>query len=189
MKQFLVGLAALLLSCDFAFGQGVTSVPCNQLPALTGTTTSTAGSCATSTATGTNLSTNPADPTGTTNTATGVMMGLGTTCKITPVVTGRLLVTWTGLLKNSVAADGTNAQARDGTGTAPVNGAANTGTARGNIVGSNPVNSATGWQSFATTYIGTGYALSTQVWLDLTVQAATGGTASISNVYCAAMEF
>ena len=75
----------------------------------------------------------PADPTGTTDT-TGKMMGLAGA--ITPTYTGRLLIIVSGNLTNTTAAagDGAKAQIRYGTGSAPSNGDALTGTAVGNQV-------------------------------------------------------
>src|SRR5438309_1082651 len=68
----------------------------------------------------------PADPTGTTDT-TGKMMGLA--IAVTPLVTGRLKIFVSGSAANNTINDGAAVQIRYGTGTAPVNGAALTGTA------------------------------------------------------------
>ena len=69
--------------------------------------------------------TTSANPIGTTST-TAVMMGLAGT--ITPAFSTRVLVTISGSCANSVLADGGTVQISYGTGTAPVNGAALTGT-------------------------------------------------------------
>ena len=74
----------------------------------------------------------PADPTGTNN-ATGLMMGLAGA--ITPLTTGRLLIMLSGTLANATAiADGANVQLRYGTGAAPANADALTGTPVGGLV-------------------------------------------------------
>lgn len=76
----------------------------------------------------------PADPTGTTS-ATAVHMGLGSTATITPRVTGQLLIEAVGDMGTATTAGSTfTAQLRYGTGTAPVNGAAVTGTVAGSVV-------------------------------------------------------
>lgn len=73
----------------------------------------------------------PADPSGTSSTA-GVMMGLGGTATFTPQGSGTVLVTLTTLMQITAgAAGGVTAGARYGTGTAPANGAAVTGTVLG----------------------------------------------------------
>src|SRR5271157_655935 len=77
----------------------------------------------------TTLST-PLNPSGTTNT-TGLMMGLNQT--MTPVKSGNVLVTICGVVANSTTADGATVQIRAGTGAAPTNAAALTGTAYGSL--------------------------------------------------------
>ena len=72
--------------------------------------------------------TNATNPSGTTSTA-GVMMGLGSTCKITPAVTGRVRFTISGSVANNNAAHSTTVGGRYGSGTAPANNAATAGTA------------------------------------------------------------
>lgn len=70
---------------------------------------------------------NPGNPASTTS-ASLVMMGLGSTCKITPGSSGKTFVSITGGAATLVAAVIGNVGVRYGTGTAPVNGAAVTGT-------------------------------------------------------------
>jgi hypothetical protein len=127
----------------------------------------------------------PANPTSTSSVSL-VMMGLGTTCKITPATSGRV--------KFAVIFDTTNTSVtlntvgfRFGTGTAPVNGAAVTGTAPG---GNKTINVVTATANFMGTldYITTGLAIGTAVWFDIAL-AAAAGTAAISNIDCNAMEF
>jgi hypothetical protein len=74
----------------------------------------------------------PANPTGTANNTTGVMMGLGSTITYTPTGSGKVLVNLAGVAAISAGAAGSfTLGARFGTGTAPANGAAATGTAFG----------------------------------------------------------
>lgn len=70
----------------------------------------------------------PADPTQTSS-ATAVMMGLAGT--ITPTRSGRVLVTVYGVVQNDTNGGQCAIRIRTGTGTAPTNGAALTGTAYG----------------------------------------------------------
>lgn len=69
----------------------------------------------------------PSDPTGTTS-ASAVMMGLGATCTFTPSGTGQVLVTATGVFRDSGTTGAGTIGGRYGTGTAPANGAAVSGT-------------------------------------------------------------
>jgi hypothetical protein len=117
----------------------------------------------------------PADPTGTAS-ATLVMMGLAVA--ITPKLTGRVKVTVTGMMGNSVIGDGASAQISHGTGGAPANAAAVTGTQDGklkNMIAS----TAAGKQAVALCTVITGLALNTAIWVDLALKAVTGGTASL----------
>jgi hypothetical protein len=69
----------------------------------------------------------PSNPS-TTVSASTVMMGLGTTCTYTPAGTGNVLVNVTGCVTNLTATTSVTPSPRYGTGTAPANGAAVTGT-------------------------------------------------------------
>jgi hypothetical protein len=74
----------------------------------------------------------PSNPTGTSNSSTGVMMGLGSTIAYTPTGSGKVLINLAGVAAMSAGAAGSfTVGARFGTGTAPTNGAAATGTAFG----------------------------------------------------------
>lgn len=126
----------------------------------------------------------PADPTGTTNT-TGLMMGLSGT--ITPQVTGRIIIFINGTIFNGTVGDGANVQMRRGTGTAPVNAAALTGTATGGLV-KHVAATAAHKDPFCLIGIVTGLAINTAVWLDVGLAAVTGGTATITDVSIAAVE-
>ena len=121
--------------------------------------------------------TNPANPAGTTST-TLVQAGLGVT--YTPKSTGRLLIIVTGEVNNNTADDGAQVKLVYGTGTAPANGAAATGTA---ISPAYTVTVSLASQNFPFTLISTvNLTVGTQYWFDLQFAAVTGGTASLSNI-------
>jgi hypothetical protein len=69
----------------------------------------------------------PADPSDTASTSL-VCMGLGATCAITPAASGKVLVTVTGFAQSLTAAANITVGCRYGTGAAPANGDADTGT-------------------------------------------------------------
>lgn len=127
----------------------------------------------------------PANPTGTTS-LTQVMSGLAV--YFTPRITGRVQVTVQLQGGNNTLADGALAQVRHGTGTAPTNGAAATGTADGksqqnispaaaNIL---PINLDVEIE---------GLVLGTTYWFDLGQAAITGGTATLTNILIVIVEF
>jgi hypothetical protein len=127
----------------------------------------------------------PANPTGTAST-TGVMMGLAGA--INPQTSGILSVQVSGTMSNNTANDGVNAQIYFGTGTAPINGAALTGT----LCGTKP--QVTGMSAgqkvpFSLNCSVTGLTVNTAYWLDVAVSAITGGTASITDVSITAAEY
>ncbi len=127
----------------------------------------------------------PSDPTGTAD-ATGKMMGLAGT--ITPTFTGRVWVTITGSIFNPTAiADGAKVQIRTGTGTAPANGDALTGTARGSLVRYVAATVAE-IAPFTVTAIVNGLTLNVALWIDVGLAAITGGTATISDLTITALE-
>lgn len=130
----------------------------------------------------------PANPTGTTDT-TGKMMGLAGS--ITPSQTGRILLMLSGNISNSTAAagDGGKVQLRFGTGTAPTNGAALTGTTAGGQV-SMLLERATASDPFpfALQAVITGLTIGTAYWLDAALAAIAGGTAIITNLSLTAVE-
>lgn len=126
----------------------------------------------------------PSNPTGTTNT-TGLMMGLAGA--ITPTNSGKVLVIISGTCSNDTILDGGSIQIRMGTGTAPVNGAALTGTA----YGGKPRFSAAVAAEFlpcAVNAVVPSLTPSTAYWIDLGLAAITGGTASIADVSISAVE-
>lgn len=128
----------------------------------------------------------PADP-ATTTSAVGVMMGLAGS--ITPTSTGSIEIIISGDIDNNTRADGAQVQIRTGTGAAPANGAALTGTAQGAL--SKMFNAdATGllvgytpgrWQFSVNAQV-TGLALGTAIWVDLSLAALSGGTARVRDI-------
>lgn len=130
----------------------------------------------------------PADPTGTANT-TGLMAGLAGS--ITPATSGRLLIMASGNLTNSTATagDGCKTQLSYGTGSAPANAAALTGTQVGNVVsGVLERNTAGDLQGFCCMALVTGLTVGTAYWLDLTEAAIVGGTGQVKNISLIAVE-
>jgi hypothetical protein len=123
--------------------------------------------------------------TGTTSTA-GVMVGLA--YAITPVRTGKVVVSICGSLQNTVTAGQCLARIYYGTGTAPTNGAALTGTTVGGIAHSH--SGGVGWRlPFNLTAVITGLTPGTPIWFDLSQSAvAASGTASVINVAGTAYE-
>lgn len=121
-----------------------------------------------------------ASPTGTTS-STGVMMGLAGA--ITPAGSGAIEVSITGYMLNSAAHSNT-IQIRYGTGSAPANGAAATGTLLGGVqlIGCGAV-SGGGGIPIALNGILSGLTLSTAYWVDVLLTSVDNtSTASISQV-------
>lgn len=128
----------------------------------------------------------PANPTGTTNT-TGVMMGLAGSFTTSPATSGKVLVNVSGSITNNTASDGAKIQIRHGTGSAPANGAALTGTADGSTP--RMMNgTAIVIVPFSCNAVVTGLSASTTYWVDLSLAAITGGTATITDVSISAVE-
>jgi len=125
--------------------------------------------------------TNPAGTASTTQVMAGLAALTGGPAAFTPRGTGRVQVQIQGTAANSVATDGSLVQIRYGTGAAPVNGAAATGTAVGNP---QTVTSATASASCTVSVSAVIPALSvgTAYWFDLGEAAVTGGTATLSNL-------
>lgn len=134
------------------------------------------------------------NPTGTTST-TGVMMGLGGTATITPHGSGIVLIIITGNMAVSPTTDNgftVSAQIRYGTGTAPANAAALTGTAVGGNIKTLMANGNNQWFFSLNAIVGGGgtpLTVGTNYWIDAAVAAPTGTvTASINNVVISAVE-
>lgn len=120
------------------------------------------------------------NPAGTTNTTTGVMMGLGYT--YTPTYTGNVEVNITFDSVNSGGVnDGALFQLRYGTGAAPANAGAVVGTALGGNIDfvSATVNERA---PVALSGVAKGLTLGTTYWFDVQLTAVGGGTATIQDV-------
>ena len=126
-----------------------------------------------------NFNSSPSNPTGTTST-TAVMMGIGSTVFFTPNRTGTIYMNISGDVTNTTTGDGSKSQIRYGTGTAPVNGAAASGTTCGDNINS----SATGSHQMPQTLdcLIVGLTVSTTYWFDIGVAAITGGTVTIADL-------
>lgn len=127
----------------------------------------------------------PANPTGTADTG-GKMMGIAGA--ITPAKTGKIHITITGTIFNAGGiGDGANVQLRTGTGSAPANGDALTGTTGGGLV--KFISSTTAEKvPFTVCAIVSGLALATAVWIDLGLAATVGGTATVTDLSVTAFE-
>jgi hypothetical protein len=112
------------------------------------------------------------------------MMGLAGS--ITPTGSGKILIIISGDLMMSGGGDEGRVQIRYGTGSAPANGAAATGTAAGALQRSNP---GTGNDPipFSVNAVVTGLTPSTAYWVDLTLQSSSG-TATIKDVSISIVE-
>lgn len=172
--------------CNAGVGTGtVTSVVCGT--GLSGGTITNTGTCALKMDSAT-LQASPSNPVGTTS-ATGVMMGLGATCHLTPTYSSRVKVEFIGSGFNTTASDGYTIKVYFGTSTAPTNGAATTGTQVGNGTGgTQPAGSGGFANPFSNSGIITGLTPGTAYWFDLNVLAVTGGTAAVSGLSCNALE-
>jgi hypothetical protein len=131
-----------------------------------------------------------AAPTGTVS-ATEVMQGLGTTCKLTPAYSGRVNVSFTGFMSGTGTAVVGEVDFYWGTGTAPTNGVAPTGTKVGsqiqNFVGTS--GTAGSIASFPKNAVITGLTPGTAYWFDLGLGSNNGQNVSIKNVDCSGFEF
>lgn len=115
-----------------------------------------------------------ANPTGTTS-ATAVMMGLGSSWALTPAASGNIVIAVTGYITNSAAAGLSSITAYRGTGSAPANGAAFTGTAINSAP--LPVTSPTTGSPdvpFSFNARVTGLTVNTAYWFDLGMSASAG---------------
>lgn len=127
----------------------------------------------------------PANPATTTD-MTGVMMGLHGA--ITPTATGKVLMIVSGTIFNStLIGDGAVAGLRYGTGTAPANGDALTGTAVGGAT-VYVASTTAGSGGFSLNAVVTGLVATTPYWIDVALAAQTGGSAGISAVSISTIE-
>ncbi|MDE1831714.1 MAG: hypothetical protein KGI02_05005 [Thaumarchaeota archaeon] len=127
----------------------------------------------------------PSNP-ATTNSTTLVMAGLA--LQYTPVNSTRLKVTAQVTLSNSVAGDGGKIQISYGTGTAPSNGSALTGTQLGQVTQTVSPN-ANGALQATTFSLVTNVDVGTPYWFDLAYAAVNGGVLSVSNITIIIEEF
>lgn len=118
------------------------------------------------------------NPAGTTSTS-GVMMGLG--LSFTPLSSTLAYMQAKGNAANSTAGDGINIGVRYGTGAAPTNGAACTGSTAGTA---QVLTSGTAGQKIGVNTDGyvASMTLGTTYWVDVCVLAITGGTATLTNL-------
>lgn len=127
----------------------------------------------------------PSDPTGTTDT-TGKMMGCAVA--ITPRKSGKIAISVSGDIGNDTAADAAKCKIYYGTGTAPTNGAAPTGTAVGNMATTTGLTALVTRFPFHCNAVVTGLTVGTAYWVDLLVAAITGGTATAKNLSVSIIE-
>lgn len=128
-----------------------------------------------------------AAPTPTASTS-AVMMAVGGT--ITPVLSTRVLVTISGQMANSSAGDGATVDLRisaTASQTAPTNSTGVTGTLLGIAQTATSVTAAQK-SGFSITAIATGLTIGAAYWIDASLMAVTGGTASITGVTVTAIE-
>lgn len=133
------------------------------------------------------VQTTSTSPTGIAN-ATAVMMGFGSTCKLTPVYSTRVKLEFVGSVTNNNSAGQAVINVRYGTGGAPANGAALTGA---QIGAPQQYDLVTGAKQlpFNNGVLITGLTPSTAYWFDLSLNTNGTGTASVVNTTCNAFEF
>jgi hypothetical protein len=130
----------------------------------------------------------PSNPASTTST-TLVMMGLGSTCAFTPASSGKVLVNVIAYVATATAAVSATVGARYGTGTAPSNGAAVTGTAFGGAADPAVTGSGTGNRSCVAFTAVLSLSASTAYWFDLALLTANASdAASVINVQMSFLE-
>ena len=131
------------------------------------------------------------NPTGSnTATAGGVMMGLGSAMSMTPAVTGRVALSFTANGACTTATGGAKVFLHWGTGTAPTNGTAFTGSGPKDL-GRLFIDATTSsYPSISDQSIITGLTVGTAYWFDVAVQTLGGVyTCSTDNIAFTAQEF
>lgn len=129
----------------------------------------------------------PADPAGT-GSASGIMLGLGSSCVLTPGATGKVRFSISGGVFNNTSNDGAILTLRYGTGTAPVNGAAVTGTIISGVFNTS-IAAANNTIGFSFHSIVSGLAIGTACWFDLALAAVgSGSIAQAVSLCCDAYE-
>lgn len=126
----------------------------------------------------------PSNPTGTTS-LTGVMMGLAGS--ITPARTGNVLVFIKGSLRNNTASRGCTVFITYGTGSAPANGDALTGTQVGGESFTDGM-AANSIPAFTADGLITGLTPATAYWIDVSLAARTSGTCTLFSPVITAVE-
>lgn len=121
----------------------------------------------------------PSNPTGTAS-AGGVMMGIGGTCAVTPRVSGILQVHVVGDV-GATGAGTSQMQIRYGTGTAPANGDALTGTTAGSLV-ADTTSTNNERAAFGLVAHITGLTVATAYWFDIRLSNSTGATSTTQNI-------
>lgn len=123
------------------------------------------------------------NPAATTST-NGVMAGLAKT--ITPLSTGRILIIVTGQATNGTGDSGFRYDLRYGTGNAPGNGTALTGTQVGSTITGSAVASSTTTSVVISPFVHhgivTGLTKGTTYWVDLGQYSVTSGTTTFTNI-------
>ena len=134
----------------------------------------------------------PADPSSTSTGSPGIMLGLGGSAKITPVVNGNIMIVISGDLSNSSQSSGAMAKIRYGTGSAPAWGSSgSTGTGAGsavNLLILGAGNTAGTTAPFSCNAIVTGLSVGTTYWIDLSLAQTSGGTATAADISISIME-
>jgi len=129
------------------------------------------------------ITVNGGSPTGSSVGGAGAMMGLGvSTCRITPVYSGRIKFTITGVVGNP-GSNSSIVSLRYGTGAGPANGAGASGTALGSGTATNQTAA-----PFSVEGIATGLSVGVAHWFDVSLGAGAG-TSAVSQLTCVAMEF
>ena len=126
----------------------------------------------------------PADPS-TTSSSTGVMMGLAGS--ITPAYSGVIMIIISGDMGNNTNNTGVQSQIRYGTGSAPANGAALTGTTAGSLV-KMTVNNANNSMPFSLNAIVSGLTVGTTYWIDISLATISGGTVRTKDLSISVIE-
>lgn len=129
----------------------------------------------------------PANPTGSSS-ASAVMMGLGvTTCRFTPALSSRAVLTIDGAIVNNTVGQNSIVNIRYGTGAGPANGVAATGTLASGGAPLYGNGSATYQPGFSKTVIVTGLTPGVTIWFDLQI-VVSGGTSTFNGLTCTARE-
>lgn len=130
----------------------------------------------------------PTGPTGTDTGTPGLMMGIGKgtgACTLTPVYSTMIEITIDGWVENTTSGTATMLGQRYGTGTAPSNGAAPTGTVLGAPIPRAKMAAAEAGQyvPFSMTGIATGLSVGTPYWFDIQLYVIDG-TGSVGGITC-----